>query len=482
MDPHHGSWGFQIQVSVPAGVKRCQLRQFGHPTRASAAGVLTAVQYLLAIAQHADDPAQARLEISGLIREALVARRALPDPGEIKAKVALGRSVSSDMTVEMFLRQWVAGKSDLTPNTHRSYLQQINEYFVPLLGHHRLDRLRAAHVQEALDQIAEQGEMTAQNNAARRSALEESKRAWREHDSAVARAERDRIKQMPGFRRPPGPATIQRFRATLRSALTDACKQQLVVVNVAKLVNLPPERRARPAVWNAGRVSLWKGSGEAPGPSMVWTVEQTRAFLAFAREHRFYPIFMLIAHCGLRRGEAVGLRWQDVDAVSGVIDIRQQIVQRGWQIEVARTKSKAGDRTVFAVPAVLETLKAERAAQQRRRQEMGIAGPETGFVFTTNAGCPLQPGQVSTQFKKLVTQADLPPVRLHSLRHGAATHALSAGVPIKTVSEMLGHSTYQITADTYTNSRELHLTGEKMQVARPGLRLTPTLRRARPRA
>jgi integrase len=76
---------------------------------------------------------------------------------------------------------------------------------------------------------------------------------------------------------------------------------------------------------------------------------------------------------------------------------------------------------------------------------------ETGLVFTGDTGGPLHPSQVTKQFRDLIGTADLPPIRLHDLRHGTATHALTAGVPIKIVSDLLGHSGYLITADTYTS-------------------------------
>jgi integrase len=436
-------------VVVPVGVKRCQLRQFGHPTRASAAHALAEVQELLAIAQHADDPAKTRLEIAALVRSALATRQPLPDASDLRAKVAVGQPVNRVQILESFLREWIAGKDGLKPNTRRSYRQQIDEYLIPLLGHHRLDRLRTVHVQAAFKQIAEQSETITAENSARHRALAASKKAWHEHNAPAARAAREVPKQMPAYRRPAGPATIQRVRATLRAALNDACRQQLVTVNVAALAEPPSVRRCKPKVWTEARVKAWRSSGEVPGSVMVWTIEQARAFLACAREHRFYPLYLLIAHCGLRRGEAVGLRWQDVDFETGIIEIRQQIVQLGWQTETADTKTEAGERTVIAVPAVLAALADERAVQYRRRHAAGPAWLDTGLVFTTDTGSPLHPSQVTEQFHRLTEQADLPPTKLHSLRHGAATHALSAGVPLKTVSNMLGHSSYQITADTY---------------------------------
>jgi integrase len=159
----------------------------------------------------------------------------------------------------------------------------------------------------------------------------------------------------------------------------------------------------------------------------------------------------MIAYSGLRRGEAVGLRWEDVDFDTGVIEIRQQITQIGWQTEITPTKTEAGERTFIAVPEILDALAAERTLQQQRRDAAGAAWLETGLVFTCDCGAALHPSEVTKQFKDLIKAAGLPPIRLHDLRHGTATHALTAGVPIKIVSDLLGHSGYLITADTYTS-------------------------------
>lgn len=126
-DARHGSWGSQLGVAVPAGAKRCQLRQFGHPTRASAAHILAEVEQLLCIAQHADEPAAARLEIAELIRASLLAHTRLPDADEIRAKAAIGQPVGKALTLAEFLREWLAGKNDVKPNTRRCYEQHIDD-------------------------------------------------------------------------------------------------------------------------------------------------------------------------------------------------------------------------------------------------------------------------------------------------------------------------------------------------------------------
>jgi integrase len=451
-NPRHGTWGFQLAVSVPAGARRVHLRQGGHPTRDDAEKILDQVVALLELANGADDPHATRIAIAELIRPALAARTALPDPQEMRRRIGLGRPVDAHTTLEVFLRDWLDRKKNLRRNTRRSYEQQIEDHLIPRLGHHRLDRLTGLHVQQALDAIAEDAALIADQNNQRRAVLAESKAAWREHRSADARRARALLREMPPFRRVQNSATIQRIRACLRSALTDAQNQHLVTDNAARHVHLPSGRAPKPRLWTDTRVTAWRQTGIVPFPVMVWSAEHTTAFLNAAKKDPFYAAFMVVAYAGLRRGEVCALRWSDIDFATGRIEITQQLVQYGWQADIQdETKSEAGDRVVIAVKPVLKALAKQRKKQQAQQEAAGEKWVKTGLVFTTDTGTPIHPSQLTDALREITRSVDLPPVRLHDLRHGTATHALSAGVDMKTVSEMLGHSSITITADTYTS-------------------------------
>jgi integrase len=454
-NPKHGTWAFQLAVPTPAGADRVHLRRSGYPTLDKAQGVLNKVGELLALADDADEPDLCRVQIADLIRPALKTGRALPDPEEIRQKVKLGQTINSHLTVAQFLREWIDGKKDIKTTTRREYRRQIEQYLIPLLGHHRLDRLRPAHVQAAFDEIARRSALAAEQNAQRKAVIAETKAAWREHRSKDARDARALLKTLPGFQATPSPAASQRIRACLRSALTDAQKQMLVTLNVAKLVNLDPARRPKARVWTAARVKVWRETGQLPSPVMVWSTEQTKAFLTHARPHPLYPLYLLVFHCGLRRGEAVALRWADIDFATGRIEISQQIIQDGWDvITEPTTKSEAGDRAVIATRPLLRALaklKLRQDTHAEARKAEGLPWANSGLVFVGEDGAPIHPQSATDQFKNLTLTADLPPIRLHDGRHGAATQALAAGVEMKVVSELLGHSSTAITADTYSS-------------------------------
>ena len=121
-------------------------------------------------------------------------------------------------------------------------------------------------------------------------------------------------------RRPLSTATIRRVYATLMSALNSAVKCKRIAYNPAAHVELASGRRPRAVVWTDDRVTAWLRTGARP-PVAVWTAQQAGAFLDVAAKHRLYPLFHLIAYRGLRRGEAVGLRWEDVDLDAGFLRI-----------------------------------------------------------------------------------------------------------------------------------------------------------------
>jgi integrase len=183
---------------------------------------------------------------------------------------------------------------------------------------------------------------------------------------------------------------------------------------------------------------------------MVWTPEQTRAFLVHARKYPWLcPMFHLIAVKGLRRGEAVGLPWANTRLTDGQIDIRVQVVQLAWETITSTPKSAAGQRTITLDTDTIKVLRAWRRFQTEARLKAGEVWTDTGLAFTKENGLGWHPGQVSDWFLRVARAAGLPPITLHGLRHGAASLALAAGTDVKIVSSELGHATTHFTQDTY---------------------------------
>src|SRR4051794_22568441 len=199
-----------------------------------------------------------------------------------------------------------------------------------------------------------------------------------------------------------------------------------------------------PLVWTDERVALWRRTGRRPSPVMVWIPAQTVAFLDAAGADRLYPLWHLVAHRGLRRSEAIHLRWADVDLDAAQATVREQSDEAmAWS-----PKSESGNRTIALDALTVEVLQVHRDAQDAERRLWAEAWTDSGRVFTKEDGTQLNADSVSQRFDRLVARHDLPPVRLHDLPHGAATLALTAGADIKVVSHELGHSSMQITQIT----------------------------------
>ncbi|OLE24832.1 MAG: hypothetical protein AUG49_12390 [Catenulispora sp. 13_1_20CM_3_70_7] len=314
---NHGSWHFQIEVITAPGAPRAHLTQGGIATFDKAQEAVERVRALPAIADELDDaPGVAdalRADIVQRVRVALKARAPLPEVEEIRKAARLGQPVMNKLTVGEWLSEWIGSKTSLSRGTRVSYRGHIDRFLIPHLGAVPLDRLRVAHVHAMFTAIAAEAEAISAANEARREGETAWKTARKAKDRSAVRQWKTELEAMPPFRKPANAATRLRIRATLRSALSAACTQQLITVNVAALADLDPAKRPKALVWTPVHEARWRQTGEVPSAVMVWTGPQTAAFLNRARGHEFFALFHLIAFTGLRRGEAVGLRWVDLD-------------------------------------------------------------------------------------------------------------------------------------------------------------------------
>jgi integrase len=340
-------------------------------------------------------------------------------------------------TLAVYLTRWLEGQQlARKQRTYESYEEACRLYWIPALGHVRLADLREQHVRDAhkamrkLNRPAEDGD---RSEVLRRLA---AARATMPHLPAV----RVRLAPLTETR-------IQRVTAVLRAALNDC---RALKVNPAAGIEIRVPKR-KPILWTAERVTRWRESGGKwrPGPVMVWTPQQTGAFLDAIESDRLFTLYCLVAYCGLRRAEVAGLPWSEVDLDRGVITIRE--TRPGDDSDPDDPKSEAGERTITLSAMLAALLRAWRRQQLKERMAWGAAWADSGLVFTRENSQPLRPGHISEHFRLLVGKADVPPVRFHDLRHGSATLSLAAGVDIKIVQEMLGHATSAFTRDVYTS-------------------------------
>lgn len=230
------------------------------------------------------------------------------------------------------------------------------------------------------------------------------------------------------------PRTAAHARTTLRLALRDAERDALVTRNVAALAR--PPKVSRPEM-------------------QVLDGEQTRWLLAFSQDDRWHPLWQVLAGSGLRIGEALGLTWDDIDFDQATVTVRRSLAKIGpgeWGLTEQKTS-----RSRRTVPIPVTTVRAMREAKDRQDAERAGAGrdwqkhPEGQPVFVNEYGRRFEPTSANRQLDLALKRAGLPHIRLHDLRHGYASALLTEGVPLLTVSRLLGHSSIVITSDTYAH-------------------------------
>jgi integrase len=192
--------------------------------------------------------------------------------------------------------------------------------------------------------------------------------------------------------------------------------------------------------------------GDGTKEMRTWTKEQLKAFLDSVADDRLSPLWHTIAMTGMRRGEALGLRWSDVDLEAGRLSVRRALVPTNREVVVSEPKTVKGRRVIALDPGTVEVLKAQAAHQLDEHNDWDDLWIESGLVFTAENGAALDPESVSRYWRQAVKQSMLPQIRLHDLRHTHATLALQAGIHPKVVSERLGHATVSITLDTYSHA------------------------------
>jgi integrase len=219
-------------------------------------------------------------------------------------------------------------------------------------------------------------------------------------------------------------------RGVLRRALNEALRWGLVARNVATLVQPPRVRRYEISPLDA---------------------EQAQRLLTAIRGDRLEALFSVALAVGLRQGEALGVRWQDVDLDAGVLRVRHALQAVDGQLMLVEPKTTRSRRTIQLPSLAVGALREHRARQSVERTLAGDAWTDQDFVFTSQLGRPLHGATVTHRFQQLLAAAGLPRQRFHDLRHGCATLLLAQGVSPRVVMDVLGHSAITLTLNTYSH-------------------------------
>lgn len=315
---------------------------------------------------------------------------------------------NDQLSVDTYLDRWLANVS-VRPKTKRQYEQVVRLYLKPAIGPVRLARLDP-------DQVR----------------------------SLVLGLERRGL----------SPRTATLARDVLRIALAQAVSDQLIARNVATLVRRPKGRRKECATLSN---------------------DEARALLDALDGHRLGAVVTCGVALGLRLGEGLGLQWSDLDLNTSRMKIQHALQTTGKRRELVDVKSRESNRTLALPAVVVRMLTAHKAAQAARRLAAGKEWQKSDFVFTTGVGRPLDGTLVTRDLKRILARtwlggrsgckhprlreracldcgaSQLPIVSFHGLRHSCASLLLAAGVPIRDVSELLGHSDVRLTLSSYAH-------------------------------
>jgi integrase len=313
---------------------------------------------------------------------------------QVQRAIADGQPLGKDrITVRQWLDTWVNENvaNRVRPKTLHRYKEIVNLHLIPRLGHIRLNKLTPTDVERARNEALASGQ---------------------------------------------SPRSVNHHRAVLRAALNVAIRHGLLVRNVAELadgVSVPePERDGV-------------------------TADRAKAILEAVRGDRLEGLYNLLLASGLRLGEALGLRWSDLDFEDRTLKVQRTLTRLDGEWIFCEPKTRHSRRTVPLPPPVVKALRSHRDLQLIERLHAGPAwiGAQYGeLVFTTVLGGPLSEGYVHHHFQKLLGNAGLPKMRVHDLRHAAASMWAALGIPLSFAMSILGHSQMTTTLQVYSHSTD----------------------------
>ncbi|WP_406158909.1 site-specific integrase [Streptomyces sp. NBC_01005] len=323
---------------------------------------------------------------------------------------------SAQGSVAAYLTYWLGAVAvhQLRENTHTRYTACVNNYLIPGLGKKKLTKLTAKDVRTWLNQLRTTCQCCARNIDAGRD---------QPRCCATGTCCSKRL----------SPLTLTYIHSVLKPALEHAVREEEIPRNVARNVRTgtPRPRRFEPL-----------------------SADEARTFLAATSGHRLQPLFELALHTGLRKGELLGLRWEDLDLAGGTASIRRTLQRtNSGGLTALPTKTKSSERRIVLPTPCQRSLEQHRDRQLQEREAAGTGWEDSGYVFTRPDGAPIEGSTLTRHFNTLLRQARLRRIRFHDLRHSTATLLLEQGVELVVIKELLGHAHIGVTATVYAHVR-----------------------------
>ncbi|MGW9068970.1 tyrosine-type recombinase/integrase [Streptomyces yangpuensis] len=321
---------------------------------------------------------------------------------------------TADSTLGDYLTYWLNSVAvhRLRENTHTRYATCIRLHLIPGLGTKKIARLTARDVRTFLDRLRTTCQCCTQGLDTER------KRCC-----AIGECCQKRL----------SPLTVTYVHSVLKSSLEHAVREDELPRNVARNVKTATLRpkRFRPL-----------------------TAAEARQFLDAARADRLHALYELALRTGLRKGELLGLHWEDLDLIAGTVTIRRSLQRtRTGGLTHLPTKTRASERRIALPTECVHSLKKHQEQQEREREEAGASWKGMGLVFSTPTGRPLDPANLTRRFGDFLDRVQLRRIRFHDLRHSTATLLLEQGVDLVVIKELLGHAHIGVTAGVYAHVR-----------------------------
>ena len=319
-------------------------------------------------------------------------------------------------TLEEYLTYWLKHvvSVERRPKTLQGYEGVVRRYLIPELGKKRIGKLSGRDVRQALTRIRETCQCC--------------RNGWdaeRETPQCCAKRPPECCGQRLSAR------MVQFIHAVLRNALASAVREEIVPRNVAKLVTV-----------STPKYKINRGL----------TVAQARRVLKAARDERLYALYVLALCLGLRRGELLGLRWDDVDLAGEVLEITQTLQRVGGRLQFVPPKTDRSERAVPLPEICVDALQGHRERQKAERAAAWPDWDEHGLVFPSRRGTPLEPDNLRRSWGRIRAAAGVEGVRLHDTRHTCVSLLLALGVQPHVVRDIVGHSDIDVTMTIYAHA------------------------------
>ncbi|GAA2849871.1 site-specific integrase [Actinoplanes cyaneus] len=335
-----------------------------------------------------------------------------------------GLVVAADpnLTVDDYLTAWLTGvaRHRLRATTYVTYETLIRRFLIPGLGNRRLATLTVRDVRTFLDRLPKVCQCCAWGWDAKRDP-EHRVKARRPRCCAIGNCCAKNV----------SPNTVRYVRAVLSTALADGVREDILGRNVASAVRLPTPR----------------------SDFQPFTLGESRRYLLAAAYHRHGPLFELALRTGLRRGELLGLRWDDIDLDAGHLHVRRTLARTRGGATFQPVKTHRSARRIVLPRDCITALRRYRTRQDIDRRAAADDWTERGLVFTNTVGGPLDPATVHRHHQTICELADVRYIRFHDLRHTCASLLLEQGVELVTIKDLLGHAQIHTTADIYSHVR-----------------------------